>query len=598
MIGIGAKREELDTFDLLTEETYLALKQQCVNHSNILLYGGLTMKVTPTIREEQDLHAGRTRSSRIINFMSITRRAEVYKLVVPEHSPSLIPRQASLLERDLVDAIPLCRRLNSSPGGILFPTPAVDGKLSLSAGNECEYWLPPLELDSLRRVIDDSDSVPLRSPCALEGRNDGTSSRSLVMQLVNFFAKKGMLSMDPESLKVVIAMRGGDGYSTYAGRCMSMRAFSWITLEGIHNVNHIGRSFDTLKYLKRLVNQDCLVDNNDDIAPVGMMLDIYGITPQIHWGANLLFFSREFTAIDPLFSYSWGNLEAALWFRYEAFADDKCETPEVPLKAHEMFEAVGNLFVARHGSSYHLHLCDYHAGVISHRPKLRSLYLSLSYCLLLYEKLVLGVLKAGLREGIQAGSKVPVVTDLTWFQERRKICYDHAASIGLIDAIEGAKSKLRAHSRVDAILVNSRVDRVDAILVNSTVGNNGNKPAHKSTDVDSIPESASIRDWDLVTLGEPGSCEREEQVSEIERDAHDRAARGVDPDPYRIRSGDNGFSYLLDVRQGIRAKDYLNGRGRTEAGQARAAANWAQINSPAAILKRTPDVCVTTAAIQ
>jgi hypothetical protein len=112
----------------------------------------------------------------------------------------------------------------------------MDGKLSLSAaGNECEYWLPPLELDDLRRVIDDSDSVPLRSPCALEGRNDGTSSRSLIMQSVDFFAKKGMLSMDPESLKVVIAMRGGDGYATYAGRCMSTRAFSWITLEGIRN---------------------------------------------------------------------------------------------------------------------------------------------------------------------------------------------------------------------------------------------------------------------------------------------------------------------------------------------------------------------------
>jgi hypothetical protein len=33
-------------------------------------------------------------------------------------------------ERDLVEAVPLCRRLNSSPSGILFPTPAKDRKLN------------------------------------------------------------------------------------------------------------------------------------------------------------------------------------------------------------------------------------------------------------------------------------------------------------------------------------------------------------------------------------------------------------------------------------------------------------------------------------
>lgn len=110
------------------------------------------------------------------------------------------------------------------------------------------------------------------------------------MQPVDSFAEKG-ISIHPKSLEVVTAMRGGNGYSTYAGRCLAIRTFTCITHEGIHNVNHIGRSFDILKYLKRLVNQDCLVDDNDDIAPVGMMLDIHGITPQIHWGANLLFFS-------------------------------------------------------------------------------------------------------------------------------------------------------------------------------------------------------------------------------------------------------------------------------------------------------------------
>lgn len=229
--------------------------------------------------------------------------------------------------------------------------------------------------------------------------------------------------------------------------------------------------------------------------------------------------------------------------------------------------------------------------VISYRPKLCSLYLSLLYCLLLYKKLVLGVLKAGLREGSQArleaaeGLKVPVVTDLTWFQERTKICYDKAASIGLIDAIEAAKSRLRAHSRVDAILMNStkgnNTKNGDAENSDQPTGdiiNKTNKAAHKSTNVgvDPIPKSACIRDWDLVTLGKPGSCEREEQVLEIERDTHNRAARGVDPDPYRIRSRDNGFSYLLNVRQGIRAKDYLDGRGHTEEEQARAIANRAK----------------------
>jgi hypothetical protein len=61
-------------------------------------------------------------------------------------------------------------------------------------------------------------------------------------------------------------------------------------------------------------------------------------------------------------------------------------------------------------------------------------------------------------------------------------------------------------------------DQPTADIINKT-----NKAAHESTDVDPIPDSAYIREWDLVTLGEPGSCEREEQVSEIERDAHDRA---------------------------------------------------------------------------
>jgi hypothetical protein len=171
-------------------------------------------------------------------------------------------------------------------------------------------------------------------------------------------------------------MRGGDGYATYAGRCLSLSALKDITMTAHSNQNHCGRSFDSWRHLHRLLDPDVIFNDEESKSPVsifGLVLDIwYLIVWHICWGWCLIFLARDIRIISPLLVYSWGSLQAALWYRFEAFANIDEDTtlplqaeepsgfpviPRVELNPEEMLNIVGKLMVARHGKDkYHLHV--------------------------------------------------------------------------------------------------------------------------------------------------------------------------------------------------------------------------------------------------
>jgi hypothetical protein len=252
----------------------------------------------------------------------------------------------------------------------------------------------------------------------------------------------------------------------------------------------------------------------------------------------------------------------------------------------------------------HLQLCEYHLGVLKYRPKLRALYLEVAFINLLYKRLVMRVLKDAL-----TNEPLAAVGTLPWLQARRASCLELAGNIGLLHKLEEVKSRLKRHSRIDALLVNGataiRQQGASEIVaseiavsefVTSEIVVEGKSRRGVTTEsfrrrrASAFELAApSIRDWDLVTEGRPNSTKRRAQIERLLIDQQDRSARGVDEDPYRI--GDP--SSLLHLREGSKAKDALNARGRTEEGRMVAnacrALGTAVLQSREFILKRHPD---------
>jgi hypothetical protein len=81
----------------------------------------------------------------------------------------------------------------------------------------------------------------------------------------------------------------------------------------------MGQSFTSWRHLIDLIEDPHVVD----MESTNCLLDIFGLVLNIwhlivwhicwHW--CLIFFYQDLIAIDPLFVLSWGNLQAALWFR-------------------------------------------------------------------------------------------------------------------------------------------------------------------------------------------------------------------------------------------------------------------------------------------
>jgi hypothetical protein len=85
-------------------------------------------------------------------------------------------------------------------------------------------------------------------------------------------------------------------------------------------------------------------------------------------------------------------------------------------------DVVGNLNIARHGSSYHFHLSDFDLGILKYRGNSRGIRLGIFLCILLYQKVILSVLEDSLTQD--------AITDLPWFQDVCSICVDIATTIG------------------------------------------------------------------------------------------------------------------------------------------------------------------------
>jgi hypothetical protein len=258
--------------------------------------------------------------------------------------------------------------------------------------------------------------------------------------------------------------------------------------------------------------------------------------------------------------------------------------PQVELTASEMMDVVGKLIIARHGSKYHLHLCDFHLGILKYRGKLRGMHLELSLCILLYQKVILKVLRDRLTcldETTVTDIKkeeVPTI-DLSWFQEARSTCVEIATAIGLLDRLSAAKNRLQRHSHIDAILVSrgrrnldvATLDRnrpVRALAKSAPLPNIIRNCDTGRTPVIAEDARKTLQRWELVMKGKAGSKERLDQLSSLKLDSEDRAARGVDKDPYRIDiANSNNYERLLHFEPGKQAKWALNASGRTVEGK-------------------------------
>jgi hypothetical protein len=260
--------------------------------------------------------------------------------------------------------------------------------------------------------------------------------------------------------------------------------------------------------------------------------------------------------------------------------------PQVELTASEMMDVVGKLIIARHGSKYHLHLCAFDLGVLKYRGKLRGMHLELSLCILLYQKVILKVLRDRLTcldETTVTDIKkeeVPTI-DLSWFQEARSTCVEIATAIGLLDRLSAAKNRLQRHSHIDAILVSrgrrnlevatldrNRLGRAHANARSTPLSNIIRNYDTGRTPVITEDARKTLQRWELVMKGKAGSKERLDQLSSLKRDSEDKAARGVDQDPYRIDiANSNNYERLLHFEPGKQAKWALNASGRTVEGK-------------------------------